>query len=300
MNKYSILISLVAIIAVVVIGYNYHQKENELKSTTHSIRQLEGLIDVYHYALTNPGDELDSVSNSILTDLPSELVNHSNHIKSFIKRLMTEGDTTDFQTLFLQQKTSLERVNRDFTELEEKNIKLERQIESIVDSFQIREKRLEDSIKDKEKLVQKRSTTLDSLTAQIKQLEKGKKDLLKFKSPSGTPITYFGEISNGKAHGFGIGLYSSGSKYEGDWKYGYKHGEGTYEYPDGERYIGNFEADKRNGMGKYYWPNGDIYHGYWQADKRHGEGVIKDKSGKIVSTGIWKNDVLEKSVDINF
>jgi len=300
MNKYYLLLVILAIGVASVFGYLNNKKEDELSVSLNRISALEELVDVYYYTVEHPGEKLDSISSKVLNELPEDLRIHSDHILSFIERLMTDADTTDFQTLYFQKKTTLDRLSLKLKESEDKHRKIEEQLEGVVDSFVVKQQKLEETIRDKERLLQKKNSSVDSLMAQIKLQEKNKKDLLKFKSPSGTPITYFGEVSNGKAHGFGIGLYSSGSKYEGDWKYGYKHGEGTYEYPDGERYVGNFEADKRNGMGKYYWPNGDVYQGYWQADKRHGEGLIKDKSGKIVSSGIWKNDVLEKTADINF
>lgn len=152
------------------------------------------------------------------------------------------------------------------------------------------------------KFQESRSGFLDSIHALKEQIELlGKKideqKTLKFKSPGGTQITYFGTTKDGKAHGNGIGLYANGNSYEGEWHEGQKHGKGVYKWADGERYEGDFILNKRTGFGIYYWSSGESYHGYWENDKQHGEGVIMDKSGKEKQKGLWKNGRFSEQLD---
>jgi hypothetical protein len=141
---------------------------------------------------------------------------------------------------------------------------------------------------------------VDSLQRQIKALQSHQKSILRFKSASGVDITYFGSSQNGLASGEGIGFYANGNEYDGAWQAGKKHGYGIYKFPNGERYEGNFHTDKRQGFGKYYWPNGEVYTGYWYNDRRHGEGYITDKSKNKTSSGIWKNDLLDRQTPVEF
>jgi hypothetical protein len=141
--------------------------------------------------------------------------------------------------------------------------------------------------------------SIHTLTVQIELLGKkiDEQKTLKFKSPGGTQITYFGTTKDEKAHGNGIGLYANGNSYEGEWLEGQKHGKGVYKWADGERYEGDFILNKRTGFGIYYWSSGESYHGYWENDKQHGEGVILDKSGKEKQKGLWKNGRFSEQLD---
>jgi len=126
------------------------------------------------------------------------------------------------------------------------------------------------------------------------------KAMLRFKSPTGVDIVYFGQTLDGKPHGRGTGFYSNGTNYEGEWVSGEKHGEGIYIYPNNERFEGTFMYNKRNGFGIYTWPNGDTYRGYWKDDKREGEGTIKNAKGQVLRSGLWQNDKLAegRAVDL--
>ncbi len=125
--------------------------------------------------------------------------------------------------------------------------------------------------------------------AELKQL-KTPKPLLDLISTKGVKFQYFGQTKNGKADGFGIGLFESGSIYKGFWKENIRHGDGVFTWKDGEHYEGKFVNDKRQGEGNYFWKNGEIFKGQWSDDKRNGRGKLFKKNGTLKKEGIWVND----------
>lgn len=108
-------------------------------------------------------------------------------------------------------------------------------------------------------------------------------------------VIYLGGTHNGKAEGFGIGVWRSGSVYEGDWVGGQRHGEGVFQWADGERYEGGYINDKRTGQGTYHWQNGQRWTGQWENDMRHGPGVLYETNGKVRVEGTWQKDRLLSS-----
>ena len=146
--------------------------------------------------------------------------------------------------------------------------------------------------------------TFDSLTFALEktkvQLERVKKQLQKksyseyltFRNPKNHLLHYIGQVSDDKANGYGIAVFDTGSRYEGEWVNNLRQGEGSFYWPDGEYYKGEYDNDLRNGLGTYYWPNGEKYVGQWKDDQRNGEGVFYDKDGKVITSGIWKKDKL--------
>lgn len=142
--------------------------------------------------------------------------------------------------------------------------------------------------------LEKTKVQLVRLKKQLKQKSFG--EYLTFKSKKGNQMHYIGQVKDGKAHGFGVALLDSGSRYEGQWKNNERHGEGTFYWPDGEYYVGNYTHDKRSGYGTYYWPNGEKYTGEWKDDKRSGTGKFYDSDGDVVAGGEWSDD---KLVELN-
>jgi hypothetical protein len=119
--------------------------------------------------------------------------------------------------------------------------------------------------------------------------------VLRLKTSGNNDILYFGEVRDGKAYGYGIGLWTNGSTYEGYWKDNKREGTGTHEWKDGEKFEGSYVNDKRHGFGIYTWTNDEKYLGNWENDLRHGKGVIYNKKGDVVTGGIWEKDKLKKS-----
>jgi hypothetical protein len=133
------------------------------------------------------------------------------------------------------------------------------------------------------------------LSAALRQQDKelGKKEqvqVITFNSNKGQKIHYLGEVQDGKAHGGGVGIWSTGSVYRGDWRNNLRHGQGTFEWADGERYEGTYVDGIREGLGTYHWPSGDRYVGQWRADRRNGPGTLYDMDGSVRYQGAWKDD----------
>lgn len=115
---------------------------------------------------------------------------------------------------------------------------------------------------------------------------------LTFSSSKGTTVHYVGDVRNNQAHGKGVALLNSGSRYEGEWKKNQRDGYGTFYWADGEYYEGNYKNDKRHGQGTYYWTNGEKFIGQWENDQRNGRGIFHGEEGDVIAKGIWKNDEL--------
>ncbi len=145
------------------------------------------------------------------------------------------------------------------------------------------------------------NSRLESAMREAASSKSAAKDVnsLSFASESGTArVLYFGEVQKGKAFGKGMGYYSTGSVYVGEWKNNVKHGDhGVYQWRDGDRYEGRYENGKRSGKGTYYWKSGDRYEGEWENDKRNGEGTLYDSDGKIKMSGFWENDELIRNTN---
>jgi hypothetical protein len=51
---------------------------------------------------------------------------------------------------------------------------------------------------------------------------------------------YEGGYFNGEKNGYGVAVWSNGSRYEGNWGDGREHGMGRYFTASGQCYTGNF------------------------------------------------------------
>lgn len=124
------------------------------------------------------------------------------------------------------------------------------------------------------------------------QLEAASRDteVLELKSTKGVSLIYVGKVKNGKANGFGVALYESGSTYAGEWKNNLRDGYGKFRWTDGELYEGHYKEDKREGFGVYTWKNGERYEGTWANDSRNGSGRVLKKSGEVKKEGTWVDD----------
>ncbi len=138
--------------------------------------------------------------------------------------------------------------------------------------------------------LEKAEMQLNSVRKQMQEKSFGQ--YITFKSTKGNRLHYVGGVKNKKANGFGIAILDSGSRYEGEWQNNQRHGQGTFYWIDGEHYEGQYKNDLRSGQGTYYWTNGEKYIGSWDDDKRNGKGKFYDEKGDVLTSGIWKDDVL--------
>lgn len=138
--------------------------------------------------------------------------------------------------------------------------------------------------------LEKTKVQLNRIKKQLKKKSYG--EYLTFRNPKKHQLHYVGQVRYKKANGYGIALFDTGSRYEGQWQDNLRQGEGSFYWPDGEYYKGEYDNDLRNGVGTYFWPNGEKYVGQWKNDQRDGEGVFYGKDGKIITSGVWKKDKL--------
>lgn len=117
-----------------------------------------------------------------------------------------------------------------------------------------------------------------------------KPEFLRFRTGEGNEVYYVGELRNGKAHGQGVAILSTGSRYRGEWRSNQKHGEGIFTWSDEAYYEGQYENDQRSGRGTYHFPDGSRYEGEWRGDLRHGRGKYFNKKGKLAAEGRWEAD----------
>ena len=114
---------------------------------------------------------------------------------------------------------------------------------------------------------------------------------------------HIGEFHNGKANGQGLRVGTKkGDKYFGDFKNGRTDGEGTYTRLDGFYYTGAWKQGKRHGFGNAFFPDGRQYLGMWAYNGFQGDGILFNKTGKVLSEGVFEKNVLikEKIVEFNF
>lgn len=113
---------------------------------------------------------------------------------------------------------------------------------------------------------------------------------LNFKNAEGIAVRYFGRCENGKAAGFGVGLFESKGIYEGYWLDNARHGAGKYTWSNGDSYEGEFKNGGRNGFGVYTFATGESYVGHWKNDLRDGKGKLLDAGGSVLLDGDWEKD----------
>lgn len=107
---------------------------------------------------------------------------------------------------------------------------------------------------------------------------------------SGNTVYYIGSKLKGIPSGYGVGMWSTGGIYKGEWQNGLREGKGIYVWKDGEMYEGDWKEGMRTGQGKYTWKDKHTYVGGWLENKRHGFGSIYYPNGKLEYEGQWEND----------
>ena len=90
-----------------------------------------------------------------------------------------------------------------------------------------------------------------------------------------------------------------GSKYVGEWRNNKQSGQGVLTLPDGDKYVGEFLEGEINGQGTYFFSNGEKHIGQYKDGKLNGKASKFNKTGKVFEQGIYEDDVLIKSTNIN-
>ncbi len=72
---------------------------------------------------------------------------------------------------------------------------------------------------------------------------------------------YFGDVENGKRHGFGALVAADDSSYVGEFVQGAPSGGGMFDAANGSRFLGQFASGSPNGAGTALDPDGTSYQG---------------------------------------
>lgn len=234
--------------------------------------------------LTNNYEAAISLIDSLNpNDTSSELSQTKKNILAFINEFDQQIELSQQNRLLYGQ---IEEYNESLIEKEDSVISLsvnveilQSQLKSLAESYGDLEKQLRNQIKEEQ---EKYTEALSS------------RSVLRFRTAGGKDILYFGETKDGKASGYGVGLWTDGSTYEGFWVNNMRNGTGTQEWKDGELYEGAYKNDRREGFGIYTWSNGEQYKGGWKNDLRQGKGIVFDKNGEPIQAGEFDNDRLKK------
>lgn len=81
-------------------------------------------------------------------------------------------------------------------------------------------------------------------------------------------FTYTGQVSDGKANGYGVATSNKNTSYKGYWKDNLFEGKGVFTYDDGSIYDGYWKNNKREGRGKFIWKDGRVFEGDWEYSNR--------------------------------
>lgn len=218
----------------------------------------EAAIEEYR-ALQNKTD------NEQIIEMLSVRTQHADSLKQYFKKNKGQSQRKDYL---------ISKKEEEITALTKKTDSLNLEREKMREAYK-------DTLADLKQTITRKEEKLN---------QKEKVKVLQFESSNAQMVHYLGEVENGKANGGGVGIWSTGSIYKGDWKDNRRHGKGTIESQNGERYEGNWINGKREGQGKYYWPGGERYEGGWKDNKRHGQGTLYDRDNNVQYKGLWKND----------
>ncbi len=116
---------------------------------------------------------------------------------------------------------------------------------------------------------------------------------------------YVGEWKDSKANGRGTFFFAladnefKGDLYVGEFKDGKFHGKGTYTYAAGYKYIGEWKDDKENGQGVFLFEDIVKTVGEYSSGKLNGRGIKFNSFGSIDDSGLFKEDELVESFEID-
>lgn len=291
-----VLFSIFTLVLILLFFYNnklvrdHEQYKSEVKDINDLLDSITSLntrykaryeIDQYMLVKMLNGQEFDTdslnylLSNPVLNDDIGYKFNRLSFDSLWDSNLNLAGNQINFLTHRLTQSEYKHRqLQTDFIHLSAERNQLSTKLNVQSDSLVY----FIDSIKNFK-------YSIDDLSNRHKE----ELEVLELKR-NGNSILYTGEKTNGNADGYGVGLWSTGGTYRGEWSANLRNGRGVYKWKDGELYDGEWIDDMRTGEGKYIWKDGHYYSGGWSQNKREGSGTIYYPNGKIQYQGLWKND----------
>lgn len=74
-----------------------------------------------------------------------------------------------------------------------------------------------------------------------------------------------------------------------------KHGFGEFVWSTGSRYKGNYVKDIKEGYGEMFWNDGSVYKGFWKNGVQDGLGIMIFNDG-VRKAGFFANNIFEKPI----
>ncbi len=94
-------------------------------------------------------------------------------------------------------------------------------------------------------------------------------------------------------NGYGIMVWDSGQRYEGNFKNSQRHGYGYMRYSTGKNYTGEWEENTQHGHGMLSFseehPTQKKFVGEWKRNVREGYGTLHQKDGTY-KAGFWRKN----------
>lgn len=95
---------------------------------------------------------------------------------------------------------------------------------------------------------------------------------------------FIGKWQGRRLNEYGVAIYLTGERYEGEWQNGERHGWGIMWWPRRIIVDGMEQGDGPNA-----W---ERYEGNWMSDERSGEGTKFGRKGKVC-VAIWEKDMVK-------
>ncbi|MBX3102039.1 MAG: hypothetical protein KF690_05985 [Bacteroidetes bacterium] len=290
-----------AVCLLVWLWYRLDRKEEELKATREkqsALMEAHTRLNRQHqqeqkaWKLKSEADERFLANEPMAMEIYRQLDSISSRTGRLFPLRKTQWERRQYRTQQLSALRSL--LKQQQQELMQSHT----QRDSLAQSLHQVEVSWESAQQMTSQLQEKLQDSLHQLTALNRHLLENIR-LAEFTSPKGSHVYYLGELSDGKAHGQGVGIWATGGIYIGQWLNNTRHGRGTYQWADGERYEGDFIHDRRTGSGTYYWKSGEYFIGQWLNDARQGPGKLYKPDGKLRVEGLWHKDELKRGVQVS-
>ena len=97
-----------------------------------------------------------------------------------------------------------------------------------------------------------------------------------------------------KPHGEGTRYRADGSElFSGQWRDGKMHGRGKLLYSSGDCYEGDFVAGQMSGLGMFTWGDGRVFEGEWAGVQMSGFGMQWSQNGTLLHCGRWAENLID-------
>jgi len=291
-KKYLIILLVVLASILLVVSYQQLVKQQQL---TIKQQQLINEVLTAQKIIADQNNHLHLLDH--LFELDSFLLNYQN-LDSLINHyqfLKSAAESENYINSIQDRISFIESYSQSSQFESNRIIQLKNQVKIQEKSIQELNSSLASNNAENKRIIDDLKASLKEQSTQLvtQKTEISKKEMIQiitFTSSNGILVHYIGDVLDDKATGSGIGIWTTGSKYQGEWLNNQRHGKGTFLWSDGDKYEGDFQNDIRSGFGVYYFKTGERYDGEWNNNKRNGEGILIDKDSIVTFKGYWIDD----------